>query len=196
MTSALRRAVTAVSLLLVLSGLAFVAYPLTTNVVQHRIQARLAAELRRPAAAAAYRSGALGEGAGLTRLRIPDLSVDVIVVEGTGRTALRAGAGHYPETPLPGEEGNVAIAGHRTTYGKPFAGLDRLRPGAAVVLETPVGTYSYRVTGNPLVVASGDRTVLRQSGGRMLTLTTCHPKGSAGQRLVVRAELVPSSGRA
>ena len=62
---------------------------------------------------------------------IPALNVDTVVVEGTGATALRAGAGHYPNTPLPGEEGNVAIAGHRTTYGKPFANLDRLAVGDA-----------------------------------------------------------------
>ena len=75
-----------------------------------------------------------------------------MVVEGTGASALRAGAGHYPNTPLPGEEGNVAIAGHRTTYGKPFANLDRLKPGDEIILETPVGKYTYKVSRDPFVV--------------------------------------------
>ena len=60
-------------------------------------------------------------------MKIPVLGVDVVVVEGTTASALRAGAGHYPETPLPCELGNVGIAGHRTTYGKLFNQIDRLK---------------------------------------------------------------------
>jgi len=192
----LRWAITAVSVILAVSSVGFLAYPLATDVLQHRLQRRLAADLRRPGAADSYRSRGVAEGVGLTRLRIPGIGVDVIVVEGTGSRALRAGAGHYPTTPLPGEEGNVAIAGHRTTYGKPFANLDRLRAGAAITLETPVGRFAYRVSRDPFVVANTDRSVIGPATGRILTLTTCHPKGSARRRLVVRAELVPAPGRA
>jgi sortase A len=112
-----------------------------------------------------------------------------VVVEGTGASALRAGAGHYPNTPLPGEDGNVAIAGHRTTYGKPFANLDRLHVGEEIVLETPIGRHVYKITREPFVVSNTDFTVIAQTPGKTLTLTTCHPKGSARQRLIIRAEI-------
>jgi sortase A len=190
----LRRLLSGLSLVLAVAGLGGLAYPMATNVVQHRIQQRLAASLRTPEAAAAYRAGTVGVGHGLTRLRIPDAGTDVIVVEGTGRSALRAGAGHYPGTPLPGQPGNVAIAGHRTTYGKPFAGLDRLRPGALIEFDTPVGPYTYRVVADPYPIPRTDLSVVAWSPGSTLTLTTCHPKGSARQRLVVRAELLRSGG--
>jgi sortase A len=187
----LRRMLSGLSVVLAVAGLGGLVYPMATDVVQHRIQQRLAAGLRNPEAAAAYRAGRLGIGQGLTRLRIPDAGTDVIVVEGTGRSALRAGAGHYPGTPLPGQRGNVAIAGHRTTYGKPFANLDHLRTGSLIRLETPVGPYTYRLVRDPYPVPRSDLSVIDWSPGSTLTLTTCHPKGSARQRLVVRAELVP-----
>jgi sortase A len=187
----LRRLLSGLSAVLALASLGGLVYPMATDVLQHRIQQRLAAGLRTPEAAAAYRAGTVGVGRGLTRLRIPDAGADVIVVEGTGRSALRAGAGHYPGTPLPGQPGNVAIAGHRTTYGKPFANLDRLRVGSVIELDTPVGPYTYRVVRDPYPVARTDLSVVDWSPGSTLTLTTCHPKGSARQRLVVRAELVP-----
>jgi sortase A len=178
--------------MLAVVGLGSLAYPLATDLLQQRIQHRLAAGLSSPETSAAYRAGNVGVGHGLTRLRIPAIGTDVVVVEGTGRSALRAGAGHYPDTPLPGRPGNVAIAGHRTTYGKPFADLDRLRAGDLVGFETPVGPFTYRVVAGPRPVDRGDLSVVAWSPGSTLTLTTCHPKGSARQRLVVRAELVPS----
>ena len=103
-------------------------------------------------------------------------------------SALRAGAGHYPQTPLPCEDGNVAIAGHRTTYGKPFANLDRLKNGDAIVLETPIGIARMRVDKEPFTVNPDDLPVVANDPTkRTLTLTTCHPKGSAAHRLVVKA---------
>ena len=138
-------------------------------------------------------------GRALTRIIIPELRVDTLVVEGTSPSALRAGAGHYPNTPLPGQGGNVAIAGHRTTYGRPFNQLDQLAPGDVVWLATPVGDYRYVVstapegwTSNPYVTTPTDWRVVEPTATPSLTLTTCHPKGSAAQRLVVRAELVDS----
>ena len=141
-------------------------------------------------------------GQGLTTLRIPKIGVDAVVVEGTTPSAVRAGAGHYVDTPLPGEVGNVGIAGHRTTYGRPFNRLDELRPGDTAELETPFDVHTYRVAepfdgpGNPWVVAPTDYGVVGQDvSGSVLTLTTCHPKGSARQRLIVRLELVESRPR-
>ena len=74
------------------------------------------------------------------------------MVEGTTQDALRAGAGHYPETALPCGAGNVAIAGHRTTFGQPFNRLDEVAPGAEITLETPLGTCTYRVAAEAIVV--------------------------------------------
>ena len=112
-----------------------------------------------------------------------------MVVEGTTASALRAGAGHYPNTPLPCESGNVAIAGHRTTYGKPFHNLDLMRPGDDIILETPIGSCTYKVSKAPFPVSPDDGSVVAPTSQPSLTLTTCHPKGSAKQRLIVRAVL-------
>jgi sortase A len=184
-----RRLLSGFSIITAVIALGLLAYPLVTNYMQDRLQSKLAIQLHSPRAKANYSAGHTPEGDALTRIVIPTIRVDTVVVEGTGASALRAGAGHYPNTPLPGEEGNVAIAGHRTTYGKPFANLDHLAPGDEVVLETPIGRHVYRVTKPPFVVSNTDFTVISQTPGHTLTLTTCHPKGSARQRLVVKAEM-------
>ena len=183
------------SILLAVVGVGMLAYPFATNLYQGRLQTQLATEIQQPEIKQAYQAGEIAIGDPLTRIKIPSLDVNTIVVEGTGASALRAGAGHYPNTPLPGEEGNVAIAGHRTTYGKPFADLDQLKPGDEIVLETPVGKHTYKVSKEPFVVANTEWSVISQTPGHTLTLTTCHPKGSAKQRLVVKAEMIaPSVG--
>lgn len=142
------------------------------------------------------------EGRALTKIALPSIGVETLVVEGTSAEALRAGAGHYPNTPLPGQEGNVAIAGHRTTYGRPFNQLDRIAEGDAVWLITPVGEYEYRATSPPdgyaplnendapFVTNPKDWQIIAPTNSATLTLTSCHPKGSAAQRIVLRAELV------
>lgn len=138
-------------------------------------------------------AGPVGEGEPLTRLQIPKLGVNTIVVEGTSISALKAGAGHYPQTPLPGAKGNVAIAGHRTTYGRPFNRVDELRTGDKIVLTTPVGIYTYQLAKDPWVTNPEDFSVIADTPGQAsLTLTSCHPKGSARQRIIVRASLVKS----
>ena len=185
-----RRILSGFSIITAVVAIGMLAYPLYTNYMQDRLQSKLAIQLRSAQSKAAYEAGHTSEGDALTRLVIPALKVDTVVVEGTGASALRAGAGHYPNTPLPGEEGNVAIAGHRTTYGKPFANLDRLTAGQEIVLETPIGRHVYRITREPFVVSNTDFTVIAQTPGKTLTLTTCHPKGSDRQRLVVRAEML------
>ncbi len=113
----------------------------------------------------------------------------MVVVEGTTQEALRAGAGHYPETALPCGAGNVAIAGHRTTYGKPFSRLDEVPAGAEVTLDTPLGTCTYRVGEAAAVVDPGQTDLVGPTDDARLTLTTCHPRGSARQRLVLTAAL-------
>ncbi|HVM55471.1 MAG TPA: class E sortase [Acidimicrobiales bacterium] len=178
------------SLVMVAVAIGLLGYPFYTNLYQARVQQRLDRELVSPELEQAYRAGAVGTGDALTRIKIEAIDVDVVVVEGTTMSALRAGAGHYPQTPLPCEPGNVGIAGHRTTYGKPFHNLDLLKPGDTIVLETPIGSCTYRMTKPPFVVMPGDTHVVGPTPVPTLTLTTCHPKGSAAQRLIVQAELV------
>jgi sortase A len=185
-----RRILSGMSLLLAVVGIGMLAYPFATNLWQERLQTRLDRQLASPVLRQQYQQGAVATGDALTRIQIQAIGVDVVVVEGTSASALRAGAGHYPNTPLPGEAGNVAIAGHRTTYGKPFANLDQLKPGDYVVLETPIGRDLYQVSQKPYVVDASDWSPISQTPDKTLTLTTCHPKGSAKQRLVVKANFV------
>ena len=185
-----RLMLTGLSILLAVVGVGMLAYPFATNLYQGRLQTQLAIEFERPQLKQAYSEGEVAIGDPLTRIVIPAIGVKTLVVEGTTESALRAGAGHYVNTPLPGEVGNVAIAGHRTTYGKPFADLDRLKPGDEILLETPIGTHTYKVSRDPFVVEATDWTVISQTSTPTLTLTACHPKGSARQRIVVKADLV------
>jgi sortase A len=194
-----RRGVSVLSLVLFLAGVAMFSYPVGTDVYSRVEQGQLREQFSTPEAQQAYRERRIEVGAGLTTMRIPKIGVEVLVVEGTTPSALRAGAGHYKETPLPGEAGNVAIAGHRTTYGRPLNRMDELGPGDIVELETPLAVHTYRAVepfdghGNPWIVSPSDYGVVGQDGvANGLTLTTCHPKGSARQRLVMRFELVSS----
>jgi sortase A len=111
------------------------------------------------------------------------------VVEGVSVQDLRNGAGHMPNTPLPGQPGNAVISGHRTTYGAPFHEFDELEPGDAIEVETALGVHVYEVR-ESIVVEPTDVWVTAPRDGAWLTLTTCNPKFSARERLVVFAELV------
>ena len=190
-----RRSLSASSGILVLVAVGLLGYPLFTNLYENWLQGRLGRQLASEDLTQRYRSRSVGDGDALTDIRIAKLGVDTTVVEGTSNDALRAGAGHYPKSPLPCEPGNVAIAGHRTTYGKPFADLDRLSVGDTIVLETPVGSCTYQVSRPPFVTHPRDWSVVANNPAvRSLTLTTCHPKGSARQRLVVQATMVDGPG--
>jgi sortase A len=129
-------------------------------------------------------------GGALDHLVVPAIGVNRYVVEGVSTADLQMGPGHYPGTPLPGQRGNVAIAGHRTTFGAPFFELNRLVPGDLVYLtDIDANTWVYRVQ-RQWVVAPSDVGVLAPTPGPELTLTTCNPRFEATSRLVVRAELV------
>ncbi len=189
--SGARRGISALSVVLVLVGVGLLGYPLFTNLYESWLQNRLGRELQSTELAERYKARNLEVGDALTKIKIDKLGVDTTVVHGISNSALRAGAGHYPQTPLPCEDGNVAIAGHRTTYGKPFADIDRLQPGDRITLQTPVGSCTYQVAGAPLITGPREWSVVANTPGqKMLTLTTCHPKGSARERLVVKATLV------
>jgi LPXTG-site transpeptidase (sortase) family protein len=132
-------------------------------------------------------------GGVLDRLVIPTIGLSRYVVQGTAETDLAQGPGHYLGTPLPGQYGNVAIAGHRTTYGAPFWALNELTPGDRIFLTDTTGrTWTYKVTGH-LVVSPGQLSVIGPLKGYYLTLTTCNPRFWATGRLVVRAELLRPS---
>jgi sortase A len=190
-----RRGLSALSAILLVTAVGVLGYPVYTNLYRDRVQSRLDREIASPELKQAYQAGALADGDPLTRIKIPSIGVDTVVVEGTSASALRAGAGHYPDTPLPCEAGNVAIAGHRTTYGKPFSELDKLKNGDVVILETPVGSCTYEITVAPRVILPTDLSVVANTPDqKLLTLTTCHPRGSAAKRLYVQATLTKGMG--
>ncbi|OLT37882.1 hypothetical protein BJF79_28710 [Actinomadura sp. CNU-125] len=143
------------------------------------------------------------------RIRVPAFgpSYRYTVVEGVGVADLRKGPGHYPGSAGPGKVGNMAIAGHRTTYGGPFERNGELERGDEILVDTATTTYVYTVTKH-IVVRPSRTDVVAPVPGKpgaaprkaMLTLTTCHPKFSAAYRLVVFAELAdrdprPAGGR-
>jgi sortase A len=143
----------------------------------------------RPAAEAPPRTVNV-PGSAVAVLRIPQIELNYVVVEGTDIESLKKGPGHYPWTSYPWEEtGRVGIAGHRTTYGAPFWSLDELRPGSRIVLATEFGIFNYRVTRTAIIDPSED-SILDSTTAPTLVLTTCHPRFSAAERLVVVAERV------
>jgi sortase A len=133
-------------------------------------------------------------GKPLGELRIPRLDAHFVVVQGTGSGSLRRGPGHYSETALPGQDGTVGIAGHRTTYGAPFRHLDALRRNDPITITMPYGRFVYRVEGTRIVKPK-DVSSLRAIGRQRLVLTACHPLYSAAQRLVVIARLEQAAPR-
>lgn len=226
-----RKILNSLTLVLFLAGAGMFTYPFftdvyTTTILQSRLQDELVRINDSVDSEIEWQQTVAGvTGRPVTTIGIPALGVDTIVVEGTSPDALRAGAGHYPNTPLPGQAGNVAIAGHRTTYGRPFNRLDELVEGNTIWLATPVGDHLYRVVrpdywsfasgndsagyitdprdwtviaapGNERADASGPPVGVGGAGAGngdfWVTLTTCHPKGSAAERLVIRAVLEES----
>ena len=135
------------------------------------------------------------EGDAVGQIQIPRIDLDAIIVEGVGDDDLKSGPGHYPSTPLPGQKGNAAIAGHRTTYGAPFGSIDELQPNDDITVTTLQGKFTYKVMkqadGSGHVIVNPDQVeVLNpQADKNTLTLTACHPKYSASERIIVFAEL-------
>ncbi len=195
-----RRALSVLSVVLFIAGVAMFAYPVGTDLYSKYRQDKLGNAFASQELRTKYSTRTIDVGEVLTRLQIPKkgINLDVLVVEGTTPAALRAGAGHYPGTPLPGEAGNVSIAGHRTTFGRPFNHLDEMKPGDEVILITPFKRYHYVAVRpfdnhpNPWITSPKDFSVVENVPGKhYLTLTSCHPKGSAKQRIILRLELNP-----
>ncbi|HEV7206004.1 MAG TPA: class E sortase [Jatrophihabitans sp.] len=151
-------------------------------------------------------------GTGIANIYIPRLGADYhwTVLEGAGQDVLADGPGHYPNTAMPGQVGNFAVAGHRVGHGAPFLNLDLLRAGDSIIIETRTYWYVYRVKGLDHGLSVADdadhvpgREIVDPSAGRvllpvpnqpgvtpterLLTLTTCHPKFTAAQRMIIHA---------
>jgi sortase A len=156
-------------------------------VVAQRQQSKLEQALVDPPPRVVRKKPLPGDAIG--RIEIPAIGVKDYVVEGTDTANLRKGPGHYPETPLPGERGTAAIAGHRTTYGAPFRHIDQLKRGQVIKVDLPYGRYVYRVE-RVKIVDDSDFSVLRKVRHDRLVLSACHPLYSAAQRIIVFARLV------
>jgi sortase A len=131
----------------------------------------------------------------LAVIEIPKIGQTVYAVAGIRTEDLQRGLGHYPDTPLPGQLGNSAFAGHRTTYGAPLFSIDELIAGDEIRVRTITGKqYVYRMVGQAEIVSPRDYGVITDADPRRatLTLTSCHPRYSAKKRIVIHAELDPA----
>ena len=122
------------------------------------------------------------------RLTILSANINHYVVFGATLNKLEYGPGYILGTSLPGSGGNFAIAGHRTTYGAPFGNLDKTEVGDTILFQTNTNQYEYVIT-EVKIVSPDDTYVLGNFGDDRITLSTCHPKFSARQRLIVVGEL-------
>lgn len=177
---------------LIASGLlllAFVGYQLWgTGLAETRAQADLGKQFRSQAPAIPEYGGIVG------KIEIPSIGVDKWVVAGVGYKELERGPGLFAGSPLPGQLGNVAIAGHRTTFGAPFGRINEVADGDLIQMTTTKGTFTYIVKGAPKIVEASDVQVVKtvDKTKATLTLVSCHPKWTSKQRIIVTADLSSS----
>jgi sortase A len=165
-----------------------------TGLYTARQQDALRGELQERLEDPRARPGIVLPGDAYAIIRIPSIELNDVVVQSTGTEALKGGPGHYLKTADPWDDrGRVGIAGHRTTYGAPFWSLDQVRRGHDIFLRTEFGMFRYEVTGTRTILPT-QTEVLRPTIRPTLVLTTCTPRFSAAQRLVVFADLVGGSG--
>jgi sortase A len=168
----------------------------TRRIAAVEVQAlkRLQTEQRRLAFLARAERGKANPGDPLGRIQIPKIGANFVIVQGTDAGDLREGPGHYVNTPLPGEPGTVAIAGHRTTFLAPFRDIDELKPTDPIQVQMPYADFTYSVQRTRIVDPSAT-WVMRKIGYDRLVLTACHPLYSASQRIVVTARLMKVTPR-
>jgi sortase A len=130
----------------------------------------------------------LQQGHAIGRIKIDRIGLSIVVVQGTDTASLEKGPGHYTHTPIPGQPGTVAIAGHRTTYLAPFRHIDEIRDGDEVRIEMPYAAFTYTVLRHE-VVDPGDVGIIKPVGFDQLVLTACHPPYSAAHRYAIFAKL-------
>jgi sortase A len=180
----------ALSLVLVIVGAGLLGYVASQYWFMYHTQRSLEAEWERQAASAtaAGHGAAQAAGQALTRMLIPKINLDAIVLEGASRKQLSLGPGHITNTPLPGETGNAVITGHRDTF---FRHIFELGKGDEIDVQRNGQVFRYRVT-DKKIVNPDDVSVLNRTGDAQLTLITCYPiyyVGPAPQRLVVFSKL-------
>jgi sortase A len=192
-----RRVVAGVGRALITIGvliLLFVAYQLWGTGIseardQHRLKNQFKTVQQAPPPSPTVALPPPPEGDAIAIIEIPKINITKAVVQGVGTEDLKKGPGHYPSTPMPGEKGNASIAGHRTTYGHPFYDLDALKPGDDIFISTRAGKFQYKVD-HSMNVDPHDVAVLDPTPDNRLTLTTCTPRFSAAQRLIVVSKLI------
>ncbi len=167
---------------------------LTTTAAQHDLRQGFQHVVNTKPVTQAPQPGSAGlplRGSAYGELIIPRIDFDMIVVQGTDEESLKKGPGHYPDTADPWDAtGRVGIAGHRTTYLHPFYNLNEMQPGDPLSLRTEYGTFDYVVTRVFVVPETGSGVVLTQTPEPTLVLTTCNPRYSSSQRLIVIADRV------
>ena len=181
-----------VLLIIGLLALSYVGYALLDARLYQAEQARrFERELKETNLPRAKSSGiAVSEGSPLGRIEISAVGLKTMILEGTEEGTLQRAVGHIRGTPLPGQRGNVAIAGHRDTF---FRGLRDIRVNDEITLTTLSGSYHYRVASTK-VVKPDETEVLKDDGADTLTLVTCYPfnfVGSAPKRFIVHARRIP-----
>jgi sortase A len=207
--SVARAAVRSVGELLITAGLVlllFCAYQLVwTNIAADRAQQKVSNTLRQQwsregggDSPGTIRLSKSDFGKGFAFLHIPRLGrkYSVPIVQGVALPDLSRGVGHYPKTAVPGQIGNVAIAGHRATNGEPFAHLDAVKVGDSLVVETRTTWFSYVVDKVQIVDPSAVWVLdpvpgrpAQQPTRQLITLTTCNPRWASTQRLIVFGHL-------
>lgn len=164
----------------------FVAYQLWgTGITEGRAQNTMATQFVEPQPVTPQFGGLVG------RITIPSIGVSKYVVAGVRLKDLERGPGLFPGSPLPGQKGNVAIAGHRTTFGAPFSRIDKVHDKEKIILESKDGTFTYIVDGEPKIISATDVAVTKTTNPDIATVTlvSCHPKWTSTQRIIVVAIL-------
>jgi sortase A len=187
--------------------LLFVAYELWgtgayTQAQQHKLSDELARSWNAGGGNVTTERVRLGHGVALIRIPRLGKGFHYVVIEGVSVADLRKGPGHYPGTALPGQVGNFVVSGHRTTYLAPFNKLGELRDGDKILIDTRASQYVYKIT-TTKVVQPDDVSVAApvpehpkaNPTKRLITLTTCNPKYSAAQRLIVYGQLISTAPR-
>ncbi|HXX19944.1 MAG TPA: class D sortase [Candidatus Acidoferrum sp.] len=179
------------SLLMLIAGVVALGYVLFVLVNAYFFRA---SESRKLGRASAHPGVSLAprivtDGDVIGQIEVPRLGLSAIVVQGDSDDVLRRAVGHIPETALPGQVGNIALAGHRDTIFRP---LRAIQLGDTILLKTPAGDHAYRVDSTE-VVPPTDVEVLQSGGQNELTLITCFPFhyiGHAPNRFIVHAREV------
>ena len=166
--------------------LSFVAYQLWgTGIAEERAQDEMATQYVQPQPVEPQFGGLVG------RISIPSIGITKYVVAGVRLKDLERGPGLFPGSPLPGQKGNVAIAGHRTTFGAPFSRSNEIQDNDKIILESRDGTFTYRVNGEPRIISATDVAVAKTTNPDIATVTlvSCYPKWTSTQRIIVVATL-------